>query len=268
METLYTKIVEQMVISGKRLREKAGKIKDIGVTKQYLTEEDIRIERELEGIVHKHCPEHKFFAEEEHGDFIDAEDVWVVDPISGTRVFLEGLPHYGIVVSHVHHKQVQFAAVYDPSAETLYTAQRNKGAYRNGKKISIQSKESKNKNIVLNISRTWKDSRVAHELISALSHYTVDTTIRSHAVNDCLVASGAYNGTISLTKDSFPNFASSLIVQEAGGQYTNIDGVENIDFSDRVFLGGDQKTYAELRILLKNFTEALKAQTEILHSSS
>lgn len=263
-QTLYTKIMEQMVISGKRLREKAGKIKDIGVTKQYLTEEDIRIERELEGIVHKHCPEHKFFAEEEHSEFIDAEDVWAVDPISGTRIFLTGLPHYSIVVSHIHRRRVRFAAVYDPSAETLYTARKNKGAYRNGQKISIQSMEPKNKDIVLNISQVWKNSHVVHELVSALGHFTVDTTIRSHAVNDCLVASGAYHGSISFTKDSFPNFASSLIVQEAGGQYTNIDGAENINISDRVFLCGDKKTYAELRILLEKFTDAIKAQIEIL----
>lgn len=265
MEKAYKAILQQMVKSGKRLRGKVGTIRDIGVTKQYLTEEDIRIERELEGIVHKDCPEHMFFAEEEHGDFIDAEDVWVVDPISGTRVLLEGLPHYGIVVSHVYRRRVQFAAVYDPSAEILYTAQRNKGAYRNGQKVSIQNKESKNKIIVLNISQAWKDSQVARELLSALHNFTVDATLRSHAVNDCLVAGGAYNGSISLTKDSFPNFATSLIVQEAGGQYTNIDGAENVNFSDRVFLCGDQKTYAKLRILLEKFTDAIKAQIEILH---
>lgn len=48
MDAFYQKITEYMVESGTRLREKAGSMKDIGVGKKYLTEEDLRIERELE----------------------------------------------------------------------------------------------------------------------------------------------------------------------------------------------------------------------------
>ncbi len=244
-----------MVKSGKRLRSKAGNIQDIGVTKQYLTEEDLRIERELKGIIHKHHPEHTFFAEEEHSDFIDADDVWVVDPISGTHVFLRGLPHYGIVVSHVHQRKTQFAAVYDPSMDNLYTAYRGRGAFSNNQKITVKEPAPDKPALLFDLSTVLQDDEDAKRLFRTLSKYELYRIPSSHAVNDCLVASGKYNGVVCLAKDSFPYFASSLIVQEAGGVFTNIEGSSDISPDDRIFLGGDKQTYT----LLKRELELWKA---------
>src|SRR3989338_6115527 len=100
MEKIYTEIIAFMVSSCKRIATRAGKIKDIGIKKQWLTEEDIAIERGLKEIIQKHHPNHAFFAEEEHDSFPENENVWIADPISGTRTFIDGLPHYGIVVAY------------------------------------------------------------------------------------------------------------------------------------------------------------------------
>ncbi len=54
MDVLYSNIIEQIVTSGKRIREKSGKVRDVGITKQHLTEEDVRIERELKEVVRRH----------------------------------------------------------------------------------------------------------------------------------------------------------------------------------------------------------------------
>lgn len=138
MNQVYKKIIKQIIISGKRLKRKAGKIKDIGVTKKYLTKEDIRIERELKKIAKGNNPQCEFYAEEENENFLSAEDVWVADPISGTHVFIAGLPHYGIVVSHLKNQKVQFAAVYDPSMDELYTAYWGKGTFLSNHKITVK----------------------------------------------------------------------------------------------------------------------------------
>src|SRR3989338_5673702 len=108
---MYEQVIEFVKNSGERLREKSGNIPDIGIRKANLTEEDLRIEREFGELIKTFGPDHKLFAEEEH-DFLEASDnLWVMDPISGTSVFMRGMPHYGIVVSHVVKGQVKFAVV-------------------------------------------------------------------------------------------------------------------------------------------------------------
>ena len=73
----------------------------------------------------------------------------------------------------------------------------------------------------------------------------------SHAVNLCHVACGHADGVICLGKDSFPYFAGGLILQEAGGKFTNKQGNDNIHHGDRVFVGGNEESYQKLREVLQ-----------------
>jgi myo-inositol-1(or 4)-monophosphatase len=248
---LYQQVIDHMLSSGRRIRDRAGRIDDIGVTKAYLTEEDIRIERELAAIVHAAHPDHHVYAEEEHDHLLDAEDVWVVDPISGTQLFISGLPHYAIVAAHVHGGRVQFAAVFDPTLDDLYTAHRGQGAYLNGRKFSIGDRRSPAQKIVFNLSIGWPDTAAAARMFGALGSFDLYRIPASHAANDCLVARGSYSGVVTFGKDSFPYFASSLIVKEAGGVFTNLRGEEDIRPNDRVFIGGDLQTYQMLKPIVE-----------------
>jgi len=138
-----TNLIEYIIESGKRIVLRSGNIKDIGVVKQYLTEEDIRIERGIKEIVSKISIETTFYAEEEHDNFIDYESVWVCDPISGTKLFIQGLPNYAIVASHLTNGIVDFAVVYNPSTDDLYTADNETGAFLNGIKLNVLDKDSR-----------------------------------------------------------------------------------------------------------------------------
>lgn len=68
----------------------------------------------------------------------------------------------------------------------------------------------------------------------------------SFAINYCHVACGRYDGTITLNKDSFPEFAGELMIREAGGVFYNIEEEENIKPEDRAFIGGNEVTYEKL----------------------
>jgi myo-inositol-1(or 4)-monophosphatase len=250
MRTLYDAMVGHIVSSGKRIRSKSGTIQDIGVTKAYLTEEDVRIERELKQLVQQSYPRHEFYAEEENDQALEADDVWVVDPISGTRLFIAGLPHYGIVAAHVHKQEVQFGVVYDPSMDALYTAYKNEGAFLNGQRISIAEPGAGSPKVLFNLALDWKDDAIAREASRRLEGCELYRLLGSHAVNDCLVASGKCNGVVCLAKDSFPYFASSVIIKEAGGVFTNMAGYDNIVSTDRVFIGGDKQTYQTLKLIV------------------
>jgi len=72
------------------------------------------------------------------------------------------------------------------------------------------------------------------------------------AVNYCSVASGRADGIVVFTKDAFPEFAGQLIIKEAGGKFTNIQGSEKLLSDDRIFVGGNLKSYKTIYPLVKN----------------
>lgn len=256
MKDTYKRIIAHMRVSGARLRQRAGKIADIGVTKQYLTEEDIRIERELKQIVMDDHPDHAFYSEEENDTFVDAENVWIADPISGTQIFLDGLSHYGIVIAHLFRGQVVFSAVYDPSTDELYTAYRGSGAFLNDQKILVRESDNTKPRVIINFSSGWKGETHLEQIVTALKECDVYRLMYSHALSGALVAAGKFHGVICFGKDSFPYFSSSLLISEAGGVFTNIAGEHEIKSSDRLFIGGNTTTYP----ILKTAIDALKLQ--------
>jgi myo-inositol-1(or 4)-monophosphatase len=248
----YKSVIDYILSSGKRLTSKAGNIQDIGITKADLTEEDLTIERGFKKLIEDFKGDHILFAEEENTEMLDGENVWVVDPISGTNTFIKGLGHYGIVAAHMHHGQVNFAAVYDPSVNELFTAFRGKGAYLNGKLIKVSDVSKKSPTIVFNRSSAWKKTDVAEKLWVRLDQLgRIYRNTNSFAVNYCHVACGRYDGIITLSKDTFPEFAGSLILSEAEGKFTNNKGEENFTHDDRIFIGGNESTYKNLSLLLK-----------------
>jgi myo-inositol-1(or 4)-monophosphatase len=248
MKIDYDKILAFMKISGDRLKEKCGKIADIGVTKAYLTEEDIAVERGFKEIIGSFGKDHFMYAEEENDNFLDHENIWIADPISGTKCFIKGEDHYSIVIAHMVKNKVIFSAVYDPSVNEFYKAYINKGAFLNDKLIRASDGVKK---VILRPSSGWKDPKVIERAEIALSKYEIERNTYSMAVNYCSVASGRFDGVASFTKDSFPEFAGGFILREAGGKFTNIKGDSNIISSDRIFIGGNEKMYNELLPLIK-----------------
>lgn len=240
MPTDYKKVIDFMLLSGERLVERTGKIKDIGITKKDLTEEDLFIERGLKDIIKSFGENHFFYAEEENETLQDCENIWVVDPISGTSNFILGLPYFSIAVAHLVNSQVVFGAVYNPSTKELFTAEKGKGAFLNSIPIKVSSGFNR---IIFRPSSILKGSFEVERVKKALILDNVEKNTYSMALNYCAVASGKTDALVSLTKDAFPEFAGSIIVSEAGGIFTNINGEILIKSTDRIFVGGNKESY-------------------------
>ena len=240
----YQKITDFMLVSGKRLAGRVGNIADIGITKKYLTEEDLAIERGFKNIINSFGDNHVLYAEEENDVFKNSDNFWVVDPISGTKGFIEGRPNsYSIVISHLINHKAVFAAVYNPTADELFTAYIGKGAFLNNESIRVSHRSSQ---VILRPSTSWKRPEVIERLNQLLKGYSVISNWNSIAIQYCEVACGRADGIITATKDAFPEFAAALIIREAGGKFTNLRGSSDIDPADRIFIGGNQKIYNEL----------------------
>ena len=255
MEEFYKKIIKHMIRSGKRIKKRAGRIEDIGVTKKFLTVEDLKIERELKKIIKINNPKHEFYSEEENFNFVSAEDVWVGDPISGTATFINGLAHYGMAMAHVHKGKVVFAAIYDPTVDQMYTAYKGKGAFLNGQRLKISKNIPDKINVLFLLSRNWKDKRISDAMLRELIKFNFYRTNNCEAISWCHLARGIYDGIVCFSKDSFPDFAGSLIIKEAGGQFFNIKGETEVAPEDRIFFGGNAEVVSKLKFIFKKITK-------------
>ncbi len=99
----------------------------------------------------------------------------------------------------------------------------------------------------MRVSYDWTDEVKARQITRELErNYTIRIIDVSTAITDCQIASGRYDGIITFAKDSLPHFASSIIVREAGWIYKSINGIDEVEFSDRIFIGGNKITQPDL----------------------
>ena len=145
---MYEPLIKKVKELGLEIKEVSGKVSDLQTKKTVVTEWDLKIENEITNLVKTFPGKHSIFAEELHDSYIEAENIWVMDPISNTFNFIHGLPHYSIAISHIQKGVVVFAVVYDPSTDEMFVARKGEGAFLNGKKLSV-SKEEKNITVLI-----------------------------------------------------------------------------------------------------------------------
>mgnify|MGYP003898375213 CR=1 FL=1 len=220
---MYSQTIKKIVELGDTLPKISGAVIDIGKTKQHLTEKDIEIETELTNLVNTFSGEHSVYAEELHDNFIEKENVWIIDPISNTANFIHGMPHYSIVLSHMYKGSLLFAVVYDPSNKELFTAEAGKGAFLNGKRIHV----SKNKTdlfCLINRSKKYMTEESIKIIGEISKNINATRDIGSLGIHYAYVACGRADVAISFNPDTFPEFAGKLLVEEAGGKFTDLLG--------------------------------------------
>lgn len=249
MDLNYDQIIKYMVNEGKNLVSVSKNIPD-SERANFFKDADIKIERGLKDLIKDFGEDHELFSEEENFLFKKSKNTWIADPISGTQSLLNGLPHFCLVIAHLVDNETKFACIYDPSVDELFTAYLGKGAFLNGKQIFV-SKE-KRQVIVRGVMHYSDTELVQKILLLTQKKFEVEKSYYSYAFDYCSVARGLIDGVISLTKDSFPEFAGGLIVQEAGGIFTNQNGDSNLNETDRIFILGNKDTYSELFNIVSN----------------
>jgi len=220
----YAEVLRFMVSEGKRIKPFAGKTKDGFNSKQWCTQFDHEIEHGFRDIIQKHDPSSKLLSEETHSNEIDLKNIWVVDPISHTINFIHGMPHYALVASKVEAGQPVFSCMYDPSMNELFVAKKNGGAYLNGERINVKERES-TPMVLYNIPAVgnWTNQEKLQILTRILPLGYLES-FASFGINYAYVACGRAQLVVLANKDIYPEYAGKLLVEEAGGIFTDFSG--------------------------------------------
>ncbi len=195
-----------------------------------VTEVDRRSEEIiLEGLLSK-FPGHTFVGEETSGQTLPSKEsfTWFVDPLDGTTNFVFGIPFCCISIGLALAKELVAGLVYDPLRDELFTAIKNNGARLNGSVIEVDKKRRHLSEALL-VTGYPANKAFGYRLLRINYHRVIEscTNLRAlgaAALELAYVACGRLTGFWENTLKPWDVAAGTLLVEEAGGTVTNIDG--------------------------------------------
>ncbi|QJC53636.1 inositol monophosphatase [Paenibacillus albicereus] len=203
-----------------------------------VTEVDKGAEKLIRSLVMMNFPEHSFLGEEgvEPGpaasaraleDVQEAEYLWIVDPVDGTTNFVHGFPFFTVSIALARRGEVILGVVYDPSADELFIAEKGKGAYVHGKRMSVSGEETLRTSLLATGFPAEHRQALPRNLAQLQRIAPQVRNIRSGgsaALHLAYVAAGRLSGFWEVGLSSWDIAAGALLVQEAGGRIGDQDG--------------------------------------------
>ena len=195
-----------------------------------VTEVDLECERMCRALVAERFPEHEVLGEELSLD-LDAPPSsrfrWVYDPLDGTTNYAHGLPIFCSSLALEIDGRGEAAAVFDPSRGELFTAERGVGAFLNGDRLTTSTTGGLIDALLVTgfPYDVHKQSADLVQLFGAfLSKARAVRRLGSAALDLCYVAAGRFDGFWEQHLKPWDVAAGALIVTEAGGAITGMDG--------------------------------------------
>lgn len=230
MENLYKKIaMEAALKSGKFIKNSLGKIKKISYKGRINIVTDV--DKKAEEIIIKRIkavfPTHSILSEERKPEIGSSVFKWIIDPLDGTTNFAHSFPIFSVSIALEQNGKPILGVVYDPTRDELFFAEYKKGAYLNNKKIKV-SKIDKLKEGLLATGFAYGVKETANNNIKNFKNFLIRAqAIRragSASLDFCYIACGRFDGYWELDLNPWDCAAGALIVREAGGMVTRLDG--------------------------------------------
>lgn len=236
-----------------------------------VTNADKASEKSIITNIKRKFPDHGIIAEESENDFMKKMEelshcsyIWIIDPLDGTTNFTYGLPQYSVSIGLMKVNQAKKSknfeyfegelvagVVYAPELDQMFYAEKGKGAFLNRKKIAT----SKTKSLAMSLLATGfaysnKEKNLPY-LEAMIPHCRDLRRFGSAALDLCYVAAGNFDGYWEFGLKPWDIAAGSLIVAEAGGKVSDLNG-NLLDLFGEEILCSNGKVHKEM---VKVFSE-------------
>ncbi|MCB1212767.1 MAG: inositol monophosphatase [Chlamydiia bacterium] len=193
-----------------------------------VTEADQKAEQVILSVIQKHHPSHRILSEEQPPETIDWDDfLWVIDPLDGTTNYAHKYPFFCVSIALVYKKTPLVGVVFAPLLHLQYAAVKGNGATCNGAKIRVSSVQRIRESLFATGFAYRRESNTA-QIYRDFAHLTqISHGVRrdgSAALDLAFVASGKLEGFWERALKPWDIAAGALIVEEAGGVVSTVDG--------------------------------------------
>jgi myo-inositol-1(or 4)-monophosphatase len=244
--------------AGRSLKRDFGEVEHLQVSMKgpanFVTAADHRAEEILRAELAKARPGYGFLGEEggrEEGT--DKSHCWIVDPLDGTTNFLHGIPQFAISIGLERDNAMVAGLIYNPANEELFVAERGKGAFLNEQRLRVANRRRLNEAVVAcglphlgrgNLALFRKEFAAVQEHVAGLRRFG------AAALDLAWVAAGRLDAFWERDLSPWDMAAGMVIVREAGGYVSDMEGGEAI-FAKKQVIAGNEFMHKELLAMLK-----------------
>lgn len=192
-----------------------------------VTETDKKAEQVIIDDILAKFPNHNILAEETGETTSNSEYLWVIDPLDGTTNFVHGLSPYCVSIALLKNDKPLLSVISELPSENLFWAIKGHGAFCNGDKISVSKRSSIRDSLLITgfsyqHDSKWETNMKLFKHFTKISHGV--RRIGSAAADLCYIACGQADGFWEIGLYPWDSAAGILLVQEAGGKVSRMDG--------------------------------------------
>ncbi len=208
----------------------------------FVSEIDKKAEAQIIDVIKKAYPDHAILAEES-GSHSGDDYLWIIDPLDGTTNFIHGFPQFSVSIALQYKGRLEVAVIYDPMRHELFTATRGGGAQMNDRRIRVSGHRNLSGSL-LGTGFPYKNFSRLDSYLGMLKSFISQTSgIRrpgSAALDLAYVAAGRLDGFWEMGLKPWDIAAGVLIVQEAGGLITDLNGGHDFMESGDIVAGNSK----------------------------
>ena len=245
--------------AARALKRDFGEVENLQVSRKgpadFVSAADHRAEEIIRTELERARPDYGFLMEES-GETRgrDPQHRWIVDPLDGTTNFLHGIPQFAISIALERQGRLSAALVYNPITDELFTAERGGGAFLNDRRLRVAARTSMADAVIGTgmpfMGRGDRDRYMA-ELAGLIPAVAGVRRFGAAALDLAWVAAGRFDGFWERGLHAWDMAAGILLIREAGGYVTDLDGGEAILERGHI-VAGNEAIHRQLLTLLKS----------------
>jgi len=194
------------------------------------------------------------FVLEERGEIkgTDPNHRWIIDPLDGTTNFLHGIPHFAISIGLQRDDMIVAGLIYNPVSDEMFTAERGRGAFLNDRRLRVAARRDLSQAVIacgIPHNGRGDHGQFREELARVQAKAAGIRRLGAAALDLAYVAAGRFDGFWERGLKPWDVAAGLLIIREAGGVVSDIDGREPLLTGNIV--AANEPIHAELSRELK-----------------
>lgn len=194
-----------------------------------VSDADVQAEQAIARVILAAFPDHAILGEEENAGSIDAEHLWIIDPLDGTNNFAHRIPHFAVSIGYYHRGIAQCGVVVNPVRNDWYWAQLGAGSFHNGRRLKVSAETSLSQTMV-GVGFYYDRGAMMEATLTSIRDFFKQQIhgvrrFGTAALDLCQVADGMFGVFFEYQLSPWDFAAGRLILEEAGGKIT--DGCGN-----------------------------------------
>jgi myo-inositol-1(or 4)-monophosphatase len=243
--------------AGRSLKRDLGEVENLQVSLKgpanFVTAADHRAEEIVREELAKARPDYGFLGEE-GGNHPGADKThrWIVDPLDGTTNFLHGIPHFAVSIALERNDAIVAALTYNPANDDLFIAERGKGAFLNDRRIRVAARQRLSDAVVAcglphhgrgDLALARREIAAAQQNFAGLRRFGAAT------LDLAWIAAGRFDAFWERDLSPWDMAAGILLVREAGGFVSDLDGGDAILTKGNIAAGNETMHRALVRLI-------------------